>query len=418
MSDAQNIPLPVATEAPEPAVATPVYDHAATARQVNAGIFRICQKSAFFAALALHARIEIREDLPTAATDGRSIFVNPGFFDPLTLPQRDGLLLHEVLHAALHHVQRRASRDPRLWNIAADIVVNGIILDTGLYSLPEGGVIDASLQIYAVEEVYELLLKRADTQQITVQMVDLLDESPNDGQPSQGAGSEAAQKPKPGDAKQATEGKSPDWQAILEKAKIITRSSNIGSMPDSIKRELAALGRSTIDWRSYLWRFMIQTPTDFGSWDRRFIGDGLYLETLLTDNVRVALCVDTSGSIDTPALTAITSEVRAILQSYPHLSCDLYYADSDLHGPYPLRPDSPLPEPIGGGGTDFKPFFARLNQEQHEGPALAVYLTDGWGDFPKVDPGIATLWAVLPGGRELDDFPFGEALRMLPNDGT
>jgi predicted metal-dependent peptidase len=404
-------PAQLAAEPAQPPA--PVYDLGAVARQVNASIFRICQKSAFFASLALHARVEVRLDLPTAATDGSSIFVNPGFFMPLSNDQRDGLMLHEVLHAALLHVQRRGARDPRLWNIAADIVVNGIILDTGVYALPEGGVVDDALKKYSVEEVYELLLQRADKQTIQITLVDLIEGEPSE-QDGKGGGDKQDGDGDPAKGKTKT-GENPDWAEVLEKAKIIARDSGQGDTPERMRREIDAIGRSRIDWRSYLWRFMVQTPTDFGAWDRRFIGDGLYLETLHSETVRVALCVDTSGSIDTKAFHALIIEVTAILHTYPGLMCDLYYADAEVHGPWALKADEPIPPAVGGGGTDFRPFFEAMAQRGHEAPALAIYMTDGYGDFPKHDPGIPTLWAVLPGERPLEDFPFGETMRILPS---
>ena len=183
-----------------------------------------------------------------------------------------------------------------------------------------------------------------------------------------------------------------------------------------LKRELGTLLRSQIDWRSYLWRYLVQTPTDFGVFDRRFVGDGMYLETISGESVRVHVCIDTSGSINGDEITALTSEVQAILGAYPHMRCDVYYADTELHGPYELTRDSELPTPIGGGGTDFRPFFAHLARTADATAiTVAIYLTDGYGDFPERAPSMPTLWVVTPGGKDIADFPFGEAIRLLPN---
>src|SRR5690242_16574376 len=102
-----------------------------TARMISASLLRMCQRSAFFAALALFARFQASQQVPTAATDGRDVFVNPEFFGSLAAPDQDFVLLHEVLHAALLHVPRRGGRDPRIWNVAADIVVNGMLVREG-----------------------------------------------------------------------------------------------------------------------------------------------------------------------------------------------------------------------------------------------------------------------------------------------
>src|SRR5437764_1348702 len=105
-------------------------------RQISAAIIQLRLRSPFFATLALFARILPSQEHPTAATDGRDIFINPRFWNGLTPAERLGLLAHEVLHAALLHVPRRGKRNPLIWNIAADIVVNGIVLAQEGFALP------------------------------------------------------------------------------------------------------------------------------------------------------------------------------------------------------------------------------------------------------------------------------------------
>jgi predicted metal-dependent peptidase len=148
--------------------------------------------------------------------------------------------------------------------------------------------------------------------------------------------------------------------------------------------------------------------------DRRFIGRGVYLETLVGESVQVFVAVDTSGSIDNQQLRMFLGEVKGILNAYPHLQCELYYADAEAYGPYPLNPDSPLPSPKGGGGTSFVPFFSKV-QENWDGQTqgVCVYLTDGYGTFPNQPPELPVLWVVTPGGLDLQQFSFGEAVRLL-----
>lgn len=393
----------------------------ATENQISAALIRISARSSFFATLALFARFQVSNKVPTAATDGRKIYVNPQFFAPLTPAQRDGLILHEVLHDALLHVTRRGSRDPKLWNIAADIVINGIILRDG-WALPEGGLRDISKEHLATEEVYDLLLRQAEKVEIQVELQDLLDPNSGDGDDKDndrdGQESEAkarkAQKGTAGEGKDAIEA---DWRNALEQAKQVAKSSAWGklhgNLPGGMARELAQLQPAKLDWRSYLWRYLTQTPTDFSGFDRRFVYQSVYLEAIAGESVRVQVAVDTSGSIDNEAVVAFVSEVRAILEAYPHLKCDLCYADTQIYGPYALTRDSHLPPPEGGGGTDFRPFFDHINQNTNVYETqVAIYLTDGWGDFPEQAPSVPTLWVVLPGGRDLEHFPFGETVRL------
>ena len=81
-----------------------------------------------------------------------------------------------------------------------------------------------------------------------------------------------------------------------------------------------------------------------------------------------------------------------------------------------MTPSSPIPPPVGGGGTDFRPFFARLPKHRPPWePSVAIYLTDGYGEFPERAPRCPVLWVVTPGGLDLDKFPFGQAVRLLPH---
>ena len=108
------------------------------------------------------------------------------------------------------------------------------------------------------------------------------------------------------------------------------------------------------------------------------------------------------------------SEVRGILNSYPHLECELYYADADVYGAYELNPDSEIPQPKGGGGTSFVPFFQKIsNCWDGMTTSVCVYLTDGYGTFPNRAPELPVLWVVTPGGLDLSQFPFGETVRLL-----
>ena len=146
---------------------------------ISASLLRLRMKSPFFATLALFAQFRPTQLLDTAATDGKDIFFNPDFLQSLSTSQQDGLLLHEVLHAALLHVIRRGVRDPLVWNVAADIVVNGMISQQGCFELPPGGLRDTQLEHLSVEEIYELLMKDG-CDRFSLPMFDLLSVAPGD----------------------------------------------------------------------------------------------------------------------------------------------------------------------------------------------------------------------------------------------
>lgn len=71
--------------------------------------------------------------LPTAATDGKCIYVNAPWYWGLPRESRFPLFLHELLHVALGHNYRRGNRNERLWGIACDYVINLIIRELKMY---------------------------------------------------------------------------------------------------------------------------------------------------------------------------------------------------------------------------------------------------------------------------------------------
>jgi len=349
--------------------------------QISAALLRLRARAPFFSALCLFARFVPREDIPTAATDGRDVFYNPDWLGALDRSQREGVLLHEVLHAALLHPSRRGAREPVRWNVAADVVVNGIVESQGLPLAP-GAVRDPKLADRSVEEIYALLEDRA---------------CPSCGclLPASGGVGRLAET-------------AAHWKQALRQAAALARSH--GDLPAGIARLVDEATSPKLNWRTRLWRFLVRHPSDFSGFDRRHLWRGLYLEELTGDRLAVHVAVDTSGSIGPQELSAFLGEVRGIARAYPHLDGRLYYADAALDGPHPLLRSGALASPVGGGGTDFRPFFAAISGETE---GVCVYLTDGYGSFPEAAPRIATLWVVVPGGLADTGFSFGEVVRLL-----
>lgn len=366
---------------------------------------RLCSRTPFLGSLILFAETISTDTVPTAATNGRHILINPQFFESLSIDQQEAVLLHEVLHAAFLHVPRGMGRHRERWNIAADIVVNGILIREG-FTLPEPHIRAQVLEQFSVEEVYDLLDKPYWAEENFVLAIpDLLPQAGMGGQSGSMAGSLGQEQ------KHAMEAY---WRSAREQAGIMAESLLQGSLPASMQRELQSLKAGQLNWRHYLWRYLVRTPIDFRDFDRRFVGKKIYLEALEGETVSVAVAVDTSGSINNGQIQVFLSEVQSILLAYPHIRCQLYYADAALHGPYELTSYASLPAPIGGGGTDFNPFFTKLMKDHSPWQTtVAVYLTDGYGRFPHQHPPFPVLWVVTPGGLDSRHFPFGETVRLL-----
>lgn len=381
-------------------------------KRLQGALMRIRGDHPFFGTLALFAEIRVTDNIDTAATDGRVLWFNPVFIDKLDTNELCGLVAHELLHAALQHVYRRRERDARLWNIAADIVVNGMIRGDTAYELPKGGVELPSLAHLSVEEVYE----QFSAGKSKVPFITLLDLMPELAEPevegvvgsAYGCGDGYLDRDKAEQLEQ-------HWRAALQQAGAVARRIYKGFGRHGLDgvREFASATSAQVAWRELLWQFMVATPYDFGGFDRRFIHRKMYLEDVVGESVDVAICLDTSASIGDRELSAFSSEVQGILDAYPQIRGTLFFADANLYGPHEFNLASGIPAPKGGGGTSFVPFFDWVHQQELSGSQpLCIYFTDGFGAFPPSPPTSPVLWVVMPGGLQTPDFPFGEVARM------
>lgn len=383
-------------------------------KRLQGALMRIRGDHPFFGTLALFAEFRVSEDIETAATDGKALWFNPGFVDKQDTAQLCGLVAHELLHATLQHVPRRRERDAKLWNIAADIVVNGMIRQDTSYQLPKGAVEMPKMAHLSVEEIYEQLAT-GKTKVPSIGLLDLMPElasGPGDGHERSGSqpnSDESCLGRARADQLQR------HWRAAMQQAGAVARRINRGFGRAGLDgvRDYESANQPSLSWREILWQFMVSTPYDFGGFDRRFIHRKLYLEDVVGESVEVAICIDTSGSIQNKELSAFMGEIQGILDAYPQIRGTLFFADADLYGPHEFSQYTAMPKAKGGGGTAFEPFFEWVDrQEDHGSQPVCIYFTDGYGSFPRKPPQSPVLWVVLPGGLESTGFPFGQVARM------
>ena len=327
-------------------------------------ILQVRRECSFFGSLMLFAQIETTKKLPTAATDGRKIFFNEEFLNSLSSKEQNALMLHEVLHMALLHVTRRQNRDPLIWNIAADIVVNDLIERNTSFPLPQGAITDTRFQDKSVEYIYEALLKSEKKYKLVIN--DIL----QPGNSEQNEGDTNLSEPLSQEETDEIESFWKDKMEILKNSSEHNLSNGKGSLPAGIEQEISTILEPEVDWRHALWKYVGKTPADFDDLDRRFIYKGLYLESLLTEAVEVSVCIDTSGSVSDELLMQFTGELKGILRSYPNVKCSLFFADTDLAGPYEIDRIEQMPKAIGRGGTSFVPFFDYLKKHGEENSLL------------------------------------------------
>ncbi len=99
-----------------------------------------------------------RMDIAIAAVNP---YLGEIYFHPLRGLNPDELLfvyVHELLHVALLHHTRLRGRDPWLWNVSCDFVINGWLIEMGVGQFPSvGGLYDPRLAGMSAEQVYDLL---------------------------------------------------------------------------------------------------------------------------------------------------------------------------------------------------------------------------------------------------------------------
>ncbi|MHC3817152.1 vWA domain-containing protein [Streptomyces sp. DT9] len=92
-------------------------------------------------------------DIAAVSSVAGEIYINP--LRTFTDEEWRFVLAHEMLHAALRHGERRGGRDPLLFNVAADYVVNDWLVRMRVGDMPAGLLYDPELRDLSAEEVYD-----------------------------------------------------------------------------------------------------------------------------------------------------------------------------------------------------------------------------------------------------------------------
>lgn len=360
----------------------------------------------WFGALALRLRVEPDPAATsTMATNGTMLKYSPAWVEAQTDAELRGVYAHEVLHCALLHPYRMGSRDPRRWNEAADYAVNPLLVAAG-FKLPAGSLIDRAYNGMSAEQIYSALQQAPAPEQ------------PGAGYSQPRAGEvEAAPQPAAGSPDGTPETDGPhdytaaDWQIATEQASMVAKRA--GHLPGDADRAARAGRQPVIDWRAVLREFVAAAvPTDY-SWarpNRRYIAAGLYLPGIVREGTpRIAVAVDTSGSVSAAMLDTFASEITGIAQECRPESIDVIYHDARIQHHESFTADDMIElHPRGGGGTDFNPVLTEVRDSAE--PYAAVLMFTDLDGPATIDPGIPVLW-ITPAHCNRRA-PFGQIVRM------
>jgi predicted metal-dependent peptidase len=401
----------------------------------------------FFGTLCLRLKL-MPGGVPTMATDGRHIFYSEEFVEELKPAELEAVFAHEVLHCCLGHHCRRGDRDPVLWNQAADLAINPILVANG-FSLPAGALIDPAFDNLSAEEIYARLLERANSEANEKQDQNQPSQ-PGPGESTPEQGSQGGEQPdsqsgstnSPGSEEEQGTPATPssyrpggfgevldateelgepaseaeknrqqhEWSIAADQA--MRSAEACGHDPVGIARPLSESRESKQDWRAILRDFVAATtPADY-RWtppNRRYIAAGLYLPSVFREGIgTIVIGVDTSGSIGTHELEQFAGEISAIAEEAQPEIIHVVYCDAAVQSGQQFGPSEPIQlEPKGGGGTDFRPVFEWVDQNQIA-PVCLIYLTDLCCHSYPVPPHYPVLW-VTDSPRTA---PFGETVRI------
>jgi predicted metal-dependent peptidase len=358
----------------------------------------------FFGSLALRLRMEPDDKMKErAVVDGARIRYNPKEVDKLTLEQTQGLIAGCVMHPAMLHHTRRGHRDKKKWNEACDYA-NNLILQRAGFVLPEGKFVNPAYEGMTAEHIYTLLPPSPPQSGKSQGQGGGSGDEDGEGEsdcgcdPGGDGGVEDSPNSQNGGGSQSQQNhEEAEWKTSVAQAAHMAKQR--GNMPADIERMIQELLTPILPWKDILRRFMTEKCNDDFSWkrgNRRFIAQGLYLPSRISDDAmgEIVVAIDTSGSIGEKELNEFGSEIQGIVDELKPLRTRVIYCDARIaHVDVFERDDQLSFAAHGGGGTDFRPPFEYL-EENEIVPKCFVYLTDGYGPFPDREPEFPTMWCI------------------------
>ena len=351
-------------------------------------------KYCLYSGIIMIGRTEVKDDVPTACTDGRNTYYGRDYMAKQASNKRKGVILHENLHKAFRHTtvwKHLYKENPTLANMACDYVINLMIMDgdNNFVSLPDGALLDPKYKGLDAGTVYRMLKEEAKGGTVHVKTVG--DQEGKDvpvieiGNGLDEHDWESAE----GMTNEEKETLAKDIDQALRQGAILA-----GKMSANVPREISDVLEAKVDWREAMREFVTSfcADKDESTWrrpSRRWIGQDVYMPSMIGESVgRIVIGIDMSGSIGDEEVGQFLGEVKKICDTVKPEGIDLLYWDTRVcqHEKYEQdQLDNLLAstKPRGGGGTDPQCIVDYMNNKKIKAEC-AVILTDGyvgsWGE--------------------------------------
>jgi len=385
-------------------------------------------------------------DIPVAATDGKAVAFNPKtFLKNYNLFERVFIFNHEIIHCILNHNNTAlfyirqgfvayddGTKLPyihKLMGWANDYVINDTLVNSKQGKLPSDGLWDTNMATWQEHssEAYRKIYKQEKAAgRLPKKGFENVFFIPGEGnQPEPGSGGKV-----PFDVllmPGSIEGKEPttaalerndsEWRTVCETAHQIAKLR--GTMPAGLERLFTEELEPHVPWGEHVQTIIARTlGSDGYNWrrpDRRLIIRDIYAPGRTGHAAKlIVVGSDTSGSINGKTLDMWYAELAGIFEELKPAQLVIMWCDAGVHDVDWC--DEPGDLNVirkrgvrGGGGTSFIPVFDKIDELGLEPDAL-IYLTDGYGSFPEVEPAYPVIWGTI--GLDPDQYPFGEAVAV------
>lgn len=325
----------------------------------------------FFATIILSTPHKADPSIPTACTDGMTVWYNPQFVAGLSVDKAVFLWLHEAGHIICDHGSRLQGRHHEVWNHACDYAVNRMLDSAGLKIIP-GGLLDSRFVGMSEDQIYEVLLKEAKKHQ----------KAGGGQEPSDVMGQDVRA---PADT--SAEGRAKVRRSIQERVSQAASMARLsGKMTGELEKFVTDILNPVVPWQELLRDYMTRISKDDESWsrrNRRF--DKVYLPSRWSQTMGlVGVIRDISGSITHEDQAKTVAEVESIAHSTRPESIHIVAADTKVkHEDVFSLGDTVRIEPMTGGGTDMR---VPLDYMETLSPDVVVLITDGHTPWPAAEP--------------------------------